>query len=150
MQVLPAVYFGKMACVACCRSGADPRPLILINRILNHSSVPREVIRSILIHEFLHIVVPGREIDGKSVSHPPEFWEKENELNPLIRRLWDWLYLNFPLDLIRDKKREGTYFTRRGLRRMSVPYSSMEDVEEFWSERSEAQRENENPALYGL
>ena len=74
----------------------------MINSVLNHLSVPREIIRSILIHEFLHIEIRPREMDGKCVSHPLESCQRENEPNTQLRRLWAWLNFSFLGDMIVD------------------------------------------------
>ena len=59
-----------------------PAPQIVINAVFNHKGTPVEVIRSVLKHEFIHLVIEPRKIDGKRISHPPEFWEKELEVCP--------------------------------------------------------------------
>jgi hypothetical protein len=46
---------------------------IRVHEILNRGDTPREIIEFILVHEMLHIVIPRREINGRTVHHPRNF-----------------------------------------------------------------------------
>jgi hypothetical protein len=46
---------------------------IRIHEILNRGDTPCEIIEFVLVHEVPHIVIPPREIDGRTVHHPPNF-----------------------------------------------------------------------------
>lgn len=72
-----------METLACVRwehgmPGAD----IFFHSLFNRADVPQPVIEHVLRHELLHLKIPAREIDGKLVNHPPEFWEAEQALVP--------------------------------------------------------------------
>lgn len=69
----------------------DVSSYIQLHSVLNHPDTPREVIAFILWHELLHLVIPGREVDGKWRSHPPEFWEAERVLGRNRVLPWIWL-----------------------------------------------------------
>lgn len=98
---------------------------ICIHAVLNHAGTPEEVIAFVLRHELLHLQIPPREIDGKLVSHPPEFWEAERALAKDGELAWAWIWLTFHSVLKHDKKNERTVVKRnwRGYmdcRRMSM------------------------------
>lgn len=77
----------------------------------------------------LHIVVPPREIDGRTVHHPPEFWEAELRLYPVGVQIWDWLHFAlFPL-LKDDEKRERTLVLRGWHKDARHPFPTMAEVE---------------------
>ncbi len=79
---------------------------ITLHSVLNHPSTPLQVIAGIFKHEVLHLTVRPREIDGKLITHPPEFWEKERELIPEMSEVWFWLWISFHSAMKRDEKRE--------------------------------------------
>jgi len=85
--------------------------------LLNSLQTPLLLFKYIFTHELLHTVVPAREIKGKRVSHPPEFFEQEKMVTPAEERYdaWLWLWINFGGYLKRDKQREGMLI-RRGWR----------------------------------
>jgi hypothetical protein len=101
---------------------------IRIHEILNRSDTPREVIEFILGHEVLHIRVPPREIDGRIVPHPPEFWEEEGRLFPTRSLVWAWLHTALWPRLKLDKQREATMVKRGWQNGVHSPFPTLEDV----------------------
>jgi hypothetical protein len=101
---------------------------IRIHEILNRSDTPREVIEFILGHEVLHIKVPPREIDGRLVSHPPEFWEAEARMFPERSLVWAWLYAALWPRIKSDKKREATMVKRGWQDGISRHFPTLEDA----------------------
>lgn len=79
---------------------------IYINQILNRSDTPEQVFRQIFTHELLHLRIGPREVDGKMKSHPPEFWEAENQLFPEVERAWEWIFFNLGEYLIQSQQDE--------------------------------------------
>jgi len=66
--------FCEMEAPACVNVYDDGKaPLIRFHSLLNHPETPELIMRSFFIHELLHLRVRPREIDGKQVTHPPEF-----------------------------------------------------------------------------
>jgi hypothetical protein len=85
---------------------------IRLHEIINRTDVPLAVFRFILCHELLHVVIPPREIDGRTVKHPPEFWEAEKRRFPERSQAWDWINAALFPWLIRDRRREATLVRR--------------------------------------
>ena len=73
-----------LACIEIQNSSA----IIKMHSLLNHQQTPLEIIRLIFIHECLNLLVWPREIGGKVISHPPEFWEKEEQYIPDRHICW--------------------------------------------------------------
>lgn len=110
--------------LACINTDGDVHQ-IRIHAVLNHPGTPEEVIAFVLQHELLHLQIPPREIDGKRVLHPPEFWEAERAIAKDRVLAWAWIWLSFHSVLKRDKEKDRTLVKRnwRGYmdsRRMSM------------------------------
>ena len=86
---------------------------IFLHDILNRPEVSPAVFEYILTHELIHLIVRGREVEGKMTTHPPEFWEMERELVPNRDVAFSWLWLSFSRVLKRDKEHEGIRVKRR-------------------------------------
>jgi len=67
-----------------------PHPnLIVINRLLDHSSVPRYYVEFVVFHELLHELMPTSRQCGRWVHHPPEFRRRERQF-PGFRQAQRW------------------------------------------------------------
>jgi hypothetical protein len=97
---------------------ADHEAAIRIHEILNRNDTPCEVIEFILVHELLHILFRPREIEGRSVSHPPEFWEAEAHIFPARNAAWDWIITAIYSCIRIDKKREAVIVRREWRRKV--------------------------------
>lgn len=85
-----------METLACIRwDQGKPGADIFFHSLFNRADVPQPVIEHVLRHELLHLKIPAREIDGKLVHHPPEFWEAEQALVPWKSASWGWMVLAF-------------------------------------------------------
>ena len=85
-----------MELLACIRLGqGETGGDIYIHSLFNRPDVPQPVIEHILYHELLHLIIPSRNIDGKRVNHPPEFWDAEKALVPWKSASWEWMYSAF-------------------------------------------------------
>jgi len=118
---LPDILFAdslSLACITHFPEGSGRLPIIVLNSILNHPETPELVVRYIIKHELLHLVVPAREIEGRRVSHPPEFFREEDRLAPERGMMWMWLYLNFSTILTLDRELQGTTVHRRRARHL--------------------------------
>lgn len=104
--------YWKAPALASIQLNWEEGPLIQISTLLNEPDTPYEVMEHIIIHELLHIEVPPREIDGKHVSHPPEFWERERALSPQAGKAMEWIFLRFFSDLKIDRKNECLFVKR--------------------------------------
>ena len=109
---LPAFFVirGPLACVA---FNADTREgAVFVHALLNHPAVPVEVFDLICRHELLHLVIAAREINGKLIDHPPEFFEKERAITPDRDAAWEWVWGHCWEVLRQDKKRESMVVKR--------------------------------------
>ncbi len=66
--------------------------LINLHAILNSPETPTHVFRWIMSHELLHLEIRPREIRGRMVAHPPEFFERELQLVPGRAAAKRWLF----------------------------------------------------------
>mgnify|MGYP001302722500 FL=1 len=106
---------------------------IHVHSVLNHPHTPKEVMMFIFRHELLHLEIPSRVVEGKSTSHPPEFWDAERSLCPERTIAWIWLKLVLFACLKVDRKREGTYVKSNWKRLMSIDRPTLEQVAEMVS-----------------
>jgi hypothetical protein len=97
--------------LACVHSD-DDEIVIHLHSVLNHARTPELVIGFILQHELLHMIIPGREVEGRVTIHPPEFWDAERKFPNRIAAL-NWLFVSLGPCLRRDKKQQGVVVTRR-------------------------------------
>jgi len=93
-------HYAETDSLASIRRCASDRFVILLHSLLNHPGTPVEVVQHILIHELIHVEIPPREllageedprprrkVRGQGaqklgpISHPPEFWEREEALS---------------------------------------------------------------------
>ena len=79
---------------------------IALHAILNRAELPEMVLRCIFTHELLHTMIPSREIRGKLVAHPPEFFEAELRAVPVgeVADSWSWIWGNFLPHLNRQRR----------------------------------------------
>jgi hypothetical protein len=69
-------------------------PAVYYHQVLNHPQTPPEVLRFIAKHELLHFVVPPKQRGRYLDAHPPEFWDREDEIAPEARLAWAWIWAN--------------------------------------------------------
>jgi len=85
----------------------DNRTLIYLHSFINSAFVPKYIIKGILIHELLHQVVTPVDINGEIEDHPPEFYEIESTINPLAKRMYNWIFA-IHIDFIKiDQDKKG-------------------------------------------
>lgn len=113
-----------------CVQYVDDSAAICIHAVLNHPQTPAVVVDFILRHEMLHLVVPPREVEGRSTSHPPEFWEAEQRF-PHREATWRWIWWVLGSCLKRDKQKECTFVKSSWKRLMSGERPSVEKIEEL-------------------
>lgn len=113
LAVRPIWQFAEEDTLAFIRADYPTGPLIVMHSTLNNPGTPYEVIKFIFKHELLHLRIRPREIDGKLVAHPPEFFEMERKIAPEVSDCWVWMIINFYPALKRDEKREQTTISRR-------------------------------------
>ncbi len=128
-----------LACI-CWQSG-EPGGEIFFHSLFNRPDVPRPVIEHVLRHELLHLKIPPREINGKLVGHPPEFWEEETILVPWKAASWTWMYLAFGSALKRDIPKECIWVKKSWKKLQKHPYPSWEMVLDDLSRFAEKQKE---------
>lgn len=118
-----------MNTLACIRLGQEKVGSdIYFHSLFNRPDVPQPVIEHVLRHEFLHLKIPAREIDGKLINHPPEFWEAEQSLVPWGRTSWGWMSLAF-CDAIRlDRPNECIWVKKTWRKLQKHPYPSWQMV----------------------
>ena len=81
---------------------------VLIHVVLNDEQTPRQVLSHIITHEMLHLLIPPEEIEGRLVSHPESFWQKERQIIPERSQSWSWIRTNFYGCVRLDEKTEST------------------------------------------
>lgn len=109
----------------------DQSAVIQIHSVLNHPHTPKEVMMFIFRHELLHLEIPSRVVEGKSTSHPPEFWDAERALCPERIIAWNWLMVVLSTCLKIERKRECTYVKSNWKQRMSLDRPTLEQVAEM-------------------
>ncbi len=88
---VPAIHFVESGTLACLVKSPNRPPRIYLHAVLNNDDVPHCVYTFVLKHELLHLEVQSREIDGKMVSHPPEFFDRERQIAPERDEAWKWI-----------------------------------------------------------
>lgn len=116
IAVRPAWAFLETDSLAFVRQETN-RPFIGLSYLLNHPETPQQVMRDILTHELLHLRIPPREIEGKIVSHPPEFWEAQKILIPSFSISFAWCQIAFFTTVDIDREREGVWVHRKRARK---------------------------------
>ena len=107
IRTLPTVTFTKMNSLACVTTDSYPAH-IHISSLFNRLDTPLEILTHIIKHEFIHLIIHPREVDGERKSHPPEFWALEHQISPQHRTCWNWIGYNFGEWIKRDQKKEKT------------------------------------------
>lgn len=136
-----------LACVRCIpgQPGGD----IYMHSLFNRADVPQPVIEHILRHELLHLKIPPREVDGKLINHPPEFWQEEQALVPWKSDSWAWIYEAF-WDVIKvDRANESVRVKKTWRRRMLYPYPTWESMHNSHN-RVEGKQEEITGLMQGL
>ena len=130
----------SMETLACIRwKHGEPGGDIFFHSLFNRADVPRPVIEHVLRHELLHLKIPPREIDGKRVVHPPEFWEAEAQLVPWTPFSWAWMYTAFWDALKDDRENECIWVKKTWKRLQRYPYPSWEFILDDLSKFSDKQ-----------
>jgi len=124
------IWFGPQETLACIQHD-DMHQRILIHSVLNHPDVPQEVIEFIIIHELIHLVVPGRVIEGKLKQHPPEFWKKEQEMAENRQISWSWTFIALSQLYRKDEEGEGLIIPRSWKRMAPKRYPSLENIKQL-------------------
>jgi hypothetical protein len=118
-----------METLACIRwDQGKPGADIFFHSLFNRADVPQPVIEHVLRHELLHLKIPAREIDGKLVHHPPEFWEAEQALVPWKSASWGWMVLAFWEVIKTDLPNECTWVKKSWRRLQKYPYPSWQMI----------------------
>jgi hypothetical protein len=89
-----SVDFVGRGTLAHIESGPATTPRVVVHAILIDPQVPDEVRAFIFKHELLHLELRPRMIGRRLVHHPPEFWEREQELCPERQDVWRWIWGN--------------------------------------------------------
>jgi len=117
-QFLPEVrhalecYFVKRGPLACICVG-EAAATIYVHEVLNLTETPADVMSAICKHELLHLAIPGRAVNGRKTSHPPEFWVREREIAPEREAAWEWVWTNVGYCLKRRPRLERIDVTPR-------------------------------------
>jgi hypothetical protein len=106
------------------RPGSD----IFFHSLFNRPDVPQPVIEHVLRHELLHLKIPAREIDGKLIHHPPEFWEAEQVLVPWKSASWGWMVLAFWEVIKMDIPNECVWVKKSWRKLQKYPYPSWQMI----------------------
>ena len=116
----PGVFFGRTPTLAHIEdSQSEHRSAIWMHQGLNDPATPDYVFAYVLKHELLHTRVRPREVNGKWLAHPPEFWEEENRIGQADRgRAWKWIYQNFYGALKRDKEYECIWVNNKRMKEL--------------------------------
>jgi hypothetical protein len=99
-------------------ASGSPYHCITIAGVYNHSEVPRFAIESIMYHEMLHIHIPPRRENGRSIMHGRDFKKLERAF-PHYSAWRKWEREQLPLLLRQHHRRRGCNPLRRLFHRMS-------------------------------
>jgi len=134
-----------MQTLACIRwEQGKPGADIFFHSLFNRADVPQPVIEHVLRHELLHLKIPAREIDGKLVHHPPEFWEAEEALVPWKSASWGWMVLAFWKVIKMDIPNERTWVKKSWRKLQNYPYPSWQMILDDQSRYSNKQSQIQN------
>jgi len=111
----PGVFFGRTPTLAHIEDSLEEqRSAIWLHYALNDTATPDYVFAFAITHELLHVRIRPREVDGKWLAHPPEFWEEENRMAAANKsRAWEWIHRQFGEALRKDKERECIWVDNR-------------------------------------
>jgi hypothetical protein len=115
-----------LACI--CLEQGKPGGNIFFHSLFNRTDVPQPVIEHVLRHELLHLKIPPRQIDGKRVQHPPEFWEAEEALVPWKSISWEWMSLAFSEVVKPDILNECVWVKKSWRKLQKYPYPSWQMI----------------------
>lgn len=123
------VAFYEQETLACIHFLKGVPTEIGLHAILNRTELPGMVLRFLFTHELLHTVIPPREIRGKLVSHPPEFFEAELRAVPVgeVADAWSWIWGNFFSHLKRRPRVQRIDVTRGWQDSFRGPLLSVEE-----------------------
>lgn len=121
--------------------------VIRLHAVLNHRDTPQEVIAFVLCHELLHRVIPPREIQGRVVTHPPEFWTAERERAPNRSLAWGWMYVVLRECLKKDEKQECMFVKANWKRLMNRRHPSLAEVSRLLADNAGLAEEMREPLL---
>jgi hypothetical protein len=86
---------------------------------LNDPATPDYVFVHVLKHELLHTRIRPREVNGKWLAHPPEFWDEERRIGQADKgRAWEWIYQNFYEALKRDNEHECIWVNNKRMKEL--------------------------------
>jgi len=129
-----------METLACIRwEHGKPGGDVFFHSLFNRPDVPQPVIEHVLRHELLHLKIPAREIDGKLLHHPPEFWEAEQALVPWKSASWGWMVLAFWEVIKRDIPNECVWVKKSWRKLQKYPYPSWQMILDDQSRYSDKQ-----------
>ena len=118
-----------METLACIRwEHGKPGGDIFFHSLFNRPDVPQPVIEHVLRHELLHLKIPPRQIDGKLVVHPPEFWDQERVLVPWTSASWGWMVLAFWEVIKTDIPNECVWVKKSWRKLQKYPYPSWQMI----------------------
>jgi hypothetical protein len=99
MQSVLKVHFARIKNLACVTNyavdGKNSVPYILVSAIFNHAETPREVIKYVLKHEYLHLDFPHMGTGDPEKDHPPEFKRRLEGISPEGAIVNAWIYISF-------------------------------------------------------
>jgi len=101
-----SLYFIDSGPLACITKNNNKQAIIYIHQVLNHGDVPIQVIELIILHEYCHLIIEGKEENGKYTSHPKDFWEFEKSLYNERNHVWLWIDINLKSCIKRDETHE--------------------------------------------
>lgn len=118
--VAPNVFFGRIPTLAFIEDAqGEQRPAIWMHHALNDPATPDFVYVHVLKHELLHTRIRPREVNGKWLAHPPDFWEEEDRIAGVDKgRAWEWIYSNFYAALKRDTEHECIWVNNRRMKEL--------------------------------
>lgn len=116
----PGVFFGRIPTLALIEDSlSEQRSTIWMHHALNDPATPDYVFAHVLKHELLHTRIRPREVNGKWLAHPPEFWEEENRIAKADKgQAWAWIYQNFSAALTRDSEHECIWVNNRRMKEL--------------------------------
>ena len=116
----PDVFFGRTPTLALIENPqSGQRSTIWMHHALNDPATPDYVFAHVFKHELLHTRIRPREVQGKWLAHPPEFWEEESRIAEADKgQAWEWIFRNFAAALKRDSEHECVWVNNRRMKEL--------------------------------
>jgi hypothetical protein len=83
--------------------------IVTIAGAYDHPDIPRFAVEAIMYHEMLHVAIPPRKVNGRTMIHGPEFRKAERALPFYTQwREWEKRHMGRIISSLKRQKRKGS------------------------------------------